>query len=136
MKSRNEFNTCLHFDMSDPTHRKAVEILKGYEKKKFHSYTNLVAIALTEYSASQDTNSTEEIVDSLIPKIREIVKTEISNSVGSSFTPNAVSVKDEKSEIGKYEENENPQRSDKEKIMNSMDSSFMSAFSTKIDLGT
>lgn len=136
MRSSKEFNTCLHFDMSDPTHRKAVEILNGYDKKKFHSYTNLVAIALTEYSARQDMNSTEEIVNALIPKIREIVKTEIGNSVGSSFSPNAVSVKDEKSEISKHEENEDLQRSDKEKILNSMDSSFMSAFSTKIDLGT
>lgn len=125
MRSSKEFNSCLHFDMNDPTHRKAVEILTGYEKKKFHSYTNLVAIALTEYSARQDMNNTEEIVNALIPKIREIVKTEISNSVESSFSPNAVSVKNEES-----------QRSDKEKIMNSMDSSFMSAFSTKIDLGT
>lgn len=136
MKSSKEFNTCLHFDMNDPTHRKAVEILTGYEKKKFHSYTNLVAIALTEYSARQDMNNTEEIVNALIPKIREIVKTEISNSVESPFSPNAVSVKDEKSKIVKYEENEDPQKPGKEKIMNSMDSSFMSAFSTKIDLGT
>lgn len=125
MKRSKEFNTCLHFDMNDPIHRKAVEILTCYEKKKFHSYTNLVAIALTEYSARQDMNTTEEIVNALIPKIREIVKNEISNSVESSFSPNAVSVKNEES-----------QRSDKEKIMNSMDSSFMSAFSTKIDLGT
>lgn len=60
-------------------------------------------------------NSTKEIVNALIPKIREIVKTEISNSVGNSFSPNVVSVKDEKSEMGKYEENEELQKSDKEK---------------------
>lgn len=136
MRSSKEFNTCLHFDMNDPTHRNAVEILTSYDKKKFHSYTNLVAIAITEYSSKQDMNSIEEIVNALIPRIREIVKTEISNSVGNSYFQNAVAVKNEKTEISKQEENEDSQRSDKEKIMNSMDSSFMSAFSTKIDLGT
>ena len=36
MKRDNEFNTCLHFDLSDSLHRKAVEILENYNKKKYH----------------------------------------------------------------------------------------------------
>lgn len=50
MKRSNEFNTCLHFDLTDSLHRKAVEILENYDKKRFHSYTNFIATALTEYS--------------------------------------------------------------------------------------
>ena len=32
MKRSNEFNTCLHFDLSDSLHRKAVEILELVNK--------------------------------------------------------------------------------------------------------
>ena len=36
MKRDNEFNTCLHFDLSDSLHRKAVEILENYNNTNNH----------------------------------------------------------------------------------------------------
>ena len=79
MKRSNEFNTCLHFDLSDSLHRKAVEILENYDKKKYHSYTNFIATALTEYSEHRDDDIfIEKITEALTPKIIEIVRREVS----------------------------------------------------------
>lgn len=78
MKRSNEFNTCLHFDLSDSLHRKAVDILENYDKKRFHSYTNFIATALTEYSEHRDDDILiENITEALTPKITEIVRKEI-----------------------------------------------------------
>ena len=107
MKRDNEFNTCLHFDLSDSLHRKTVDILENYDKKRFHSYTNFIATALTEYSEHRDDDIfIEKITEALTPKITEIVRRET--------MPDP----------------------DKEEIINSIDSSFMSTFSTKLNIGT
>ena len=83
MKRSNEFNTCLYFDLSDNLHRKAVEILENYDKKKFHSYTNFIATALTEYTEHRDDDIfIEKITEALIPKITEIVRREIGGYEG------------------------------------------------------
>ena len=74
MSSGKEFNTCLHFDLSDSLHRKAVDILENYDKKRFHSYTNFIATALTEYSEHRDDDIIiEKLTEALTPKITEIV---------------------------------------------------------------
>lgn len=83
MKRDNEFNTCLHFDLSDSLHRKAVEILKNYDKKKYHSYTNFIATALTEYTEHRnDDIFIKKITEALTPKITEIVRREIGGYEG------------------------------------------------------
>lgn len=83
MKRDNEFNTCLHFDLSDSLHRKAVEILENYNKKKYHSYTNFIATALTEYTEHRDDDIfIEKITEALTPKITEIVRREIGGYEG------------------------------------------------------
>ena len=142
MKRSNEYNTCLHFDLSDSLHRKAVEILENYDKKKYHSYTNFIATALTEYTEHQDDDIfIEKITESLTPKITEIVKREIGGYEGKIVAPEmTVSQKSESirtNDIIEKEKNENTMPDpDKEEIINSIDSSFMSTFSTKLNIGT
>ncbi|MBP1545609.1 MAG: hypothetical protein J6A37_03300 [Oscillospiraceae bacterium] len=142
MKRSNEFNTCLHFDLSDNLHRKAVEILENYDKKKFHSYTNFIATALTEYTEHRDDDIfIEKITEALIPKITEIVRREIGGYEGKIVAPErTVSQKSENiwtNDININEKNEKTMSDpDKEEIINSIDSSFMSTFSTKLNIGT
>ena len=142
MKRSNEFNTCLHFDLSDSLHRKAVEILENYDKKKFHSYTNFIATALTEYTEHRDDDIfIEKITEALIPKITEIVRREIGGYEGKIVAPErTVSQKSENiwtNDININEKNEKTMSDpDKEEIINSIDSSFMSTFSTKLNIGT
>ena len=88
MSSGKEFNTCLHFDLSDSLHRKAVDILENYDKKRFHSYTNFIATALTEYTEHQDDDIfIEKITEALTPKITEIVRREIGGYEGKIVAP-------------------------------------------------
>lgn len=142
MKKDNEFNTCLHFDLSDSLHRKAVEILENYDKKKYHSYTNFIATALTEYTEHRDDDIfIEKITEALIPKITEIVRREIGGYEGKIVAPErTVSQKSENiwtNDININEKNEKTMSDpDKEEIINSIDSSFMSTFSTKLNIGT
>ena len=142
MKRDNEFNTCLHFDLSDSLHRKAVEILENYDKKKYHSYTNFIATALTEYTEHRDDDIfIEKIIEALTPKITEKVRREIGGYEGKIVAPEmTVSQKSESirtNDINEKEKNENTMPdSDKEEIINSIDSSFMSTFSTKLNIGT
>ena len=142
MKRDNEFNTCLHFDLSDSLHRKAVEILENYDKKKYHSYTNFIATALTEYTEHRDDDIfIEKIIEALTPKITEKVRREIGGYEGKIVAPErTVSQKSENirtNDINEKEKNENTMPdSDKEEIINSIDSSFMSTFSTKLNIGT
>ena len=142
MSRGNEFNTCLHFDLSDNLHRKAVEILENYDKKKYHSYTNFIATALTEYTEHRDDDIfIEKITEALTPKITEIVRREIGGYEGKIVAPErTVSQKSENirtNDINEKEKNENTMPDpDKEEIINSIDSSFMSTFSTKLNIGT
>ena len=142
MKRSNEFNTCLHFDLSDSLHRKAVEILENYNKKKYHSYTNFIATGLTEYTEDLDDDIfIEKITEALTPKITEIVRREIGGYEGKIVIPErAVSQKSEiirTNDIIEKEKNGNIMPDpDKEEIINSIDSSFMSTFSTKLNIGT
>lgn len=142
MKRDNEFNTCLHFDLSDSLHRKAVEILKNYDKKKYHSYTNFIATALTEYTEHRDDDIfIEKITEALTPKITEIVRREIGGYEGKIVAKErTVSQKSENirtNDIDEKVKNENSiLNPDKEEIINSIDSSFMSTFSTKLNIGT
>ncbi len=142
MKRDNEFNTCLHFDLSDSLHRKAVEILENYNKKKYHSYTNFIATALTEYTEHRDDDILiEKITEALTPKIAEIVRREIGGYEGKIVAPEStVSQKSEiirTNDINEKEKNENTMPNpDKEEIINLIDSSFMSTFSTKLNIGT
>ena len=142
MKRSNEFNTCLHFDLSDNLHRKAVEILENYNKKKYHSYTNFIATALTEYTEHLDDDIfIEKITEALTPKITEIVRREIGGYEGKIVAPERMdSQKSENirtNDINEKEKNENTMPDpDKEEIINSIDSSFMSTFSTKLNIGT
>ena len=142
MKRDNEFNTCLHFDLSDSLHRKAVDILENYDKKRFHSYTNFIATALTEYSEHRDDDIfIEKITEALTPKITEIVRREIGGYEGKIVAPEmTVSQKSESirtNDINEKEKNENTMPDpDKEETINSIDSSFMSTFSTQLNIGT
>lgn len=142
MKRSNEFNTCLHFDLTDSLHCKAVEILENYDKKKYHSYTNFIATALTEYTEHRDDDIfIEKIIEALTPKITEIVRREIGGYEGKIVAPErTVSQKSENirtNDINEKEKNENTMSDpDKEEIINSIDSSFMSTFSTKLNIGT
>ena len=142
MKRSNEFNTCLHFDLSDSLHRKAVDILENYDKKRFHSYTNFIATALTEYTEHQDDDIfIEKITEALTPKITEIVRKEIGGYEGKIVAPERMdSQKSENirtNDIDEKVKNGNIMLdSDKEEIINSIDSSFMSTFSTKLNIGT
>lgn len=142
MSRGNEFNTCLHFDLSDNLHRKAVDILENYDKKRYHSYTNFIATALTEYTEHQDDDIfIEKITEALTPKITEIVRKEIiiieGNIVAQERT---VSQKSENIRTNDKDENVKNDNTmpdtDKEEIINSIDSSFMSTFSTKLNIGT
>lgn len=142
MSRGKEFNTCLHFDLSDSLHRKAVEILENYDKKRYHSYTNFIATVLTEYMEHQDDDIFfEKITEALTPKIKEIVRREIGDFEGKiDASGSTVSQKSEN--IRTNEKNENVKNdntmpdTDKEEIINSIDSSFMSTFSTKLNIGT
>lgn len=142
MSSGKEFNTCLHFDLSDSLHRKAVDILENYDKKRFHSYTNFIATALTEYSEHRDDDIfIEKITEALTPKITEIVRREIGGYEGKIVAQErTVSQKSESirtNDIDEKVKNENSiLNPDKEEIINSIDSSFMSTFSTKLNIGT
>ena len=142
MSRGNEFNTCLHFDLSDSLYRKAMEILENYDKKKYHSYTNFIATALTEYTEHRDDDIfIEKIIEALTPKITEIVRREIGGYEGKIVAPErTVSQKSEiirTNDIIEKEKNENTMSDpDKEEIINSIDSSFMSTFSTKLNIGT
>lgn len=142
MSSGKEFNTCLHFDLSDSLHRKAVDILENYDKKRFHSYTNFIATALTEYSEHRDDDIfIEKITEALTPKITEIVRREIGSIDGKIVAQErTVSQKSENirtNDIDEKVKNENSiLNPDKEEIINSIDSSFMSTFSTKLNIGT
>ena len=142
MKRDNEFNTCLHFDLSDSLHRKAVEILENYNKKKYHSYTNFIATALTEYTEHRDDDIfIEKITEALTPKITEIVRREIGGYEGKIVAKErTVSQKSENirpNDIDEKVKNANSiLNPDKEEIINSIDSSFMSTFSTKLNIGT
>ena len=142
MKRSNEFNTCLHFDLSDSLHRKAVEILENYDKKKYHSYTNFIATALTEYTEHRDDDIfIGKITEALTPKITEIVRKEIGSIDGKTIV--AESSTPQKSEIflnndiHEKEKNDNTMPdTNMEEIINSIDSSFMSTFSTVLNIGT
>lgn len=142
MKRSNEFSTCLHFDLSDNLHRKAVEILENYDKKKFHSYTNFIATALTEYTEHQDDDMfIEKIIEALAPKITEIVRREIGGFEGKIVAQERkVSKKSDNIQTNDKDENVKNDNTmpdtDKEEIINSIDSSFMSTFSTKLNIGT
>ena len=142
MKRDNEFNTCLHFDLSDSLHRKAVDILENYDKKRFHSYTNFIATALTEYTEHRDDDIfIEKITEALTPKITEIVRREIGVYEGKIVAPEmTVSQKSESIQTNDKDENVKNDNTmpdtDKEEIINSIDSSFMSTFSTKLNIGT
>ena len=142
MSRGKEFNTCLHFDLSDNLHRKAVEILENYDKKKFHSYTNFIATVLTEYTEHRDDDIfIEKITEALTPKITEIVRREIGGYEGKIVAKErTVSQKSENirtNDIDEKVKNENSiLNPDKEEIINSIDSSFMSTFSTKLNIGT
>ena len=142
MSRGNEFNTCLHFDLSDSLHRKAVELLENYDKKKYHSYTNFIATALTEYTEHRDDDIfIEKITEALTPKITEIVRREIGGYEGKIVAKErTVSQKSENirtNDIDEKVKNENSiLNPDKEEIINSIDSSFMSTFSTKLNIGT
>ena len=142
MRRGKEFNTCLHFDLSDNLHRKAVDILENYDKKRYHSYTNFIATALTEYTEHRDDDIfIEKITEALTPKITEIVRREIGGIDGNIVVvENQTPQKSESirnNDIKDKAENENPlQDTDKEEIINSIDSSFMSTFSTKLNIGT
>ena len=142
MKRSNEYNTCLHFDLSDSLHRKAVDILENYDKKRYHSYTNFIATALTEYTEHRDDDIfIEKITEALTPKITEIVRREIVGIDGNIVVvENQTPQKSESiwnNDIKDKAENENPlQDTDREEIINSIDSSFMSTFSTKLNIGT
>ena len=137
MKRSNEFNTCLHFDLSDNLHRKAVEILENYDKKKFHSYTNFIATVLTEYTEHRDDDIFIKLTEALTPKITEIVRREIGGFEGkivaqeSTVSHSSEIIRDD---LKQKKENSLPDP-DKEKIINSIDSSFMSTFSTKLNIG-
>lgn len=142
MKRDNEFNTCLHFDLSDSLHRKTVDILENYDKKRFHSYTNFIATALTEYSEHRDDDIfIEKITEALTPKITEIVRREIGGYEGKivakerTFSQKSENIRT--NDIDEKVKNENSiLNPDKEEIINSIDSSFMSTFSTKLNIGT
>ena len=142
MSGGKEFNTCLHFDLSDSLHRKAVEILENYDKKKYHSYTNFIATALTEYTEDLDDDIfIEKLTEALTPKITEIVRREIGGYEGKIVAKErTVSQKSENirtNDIDEKVKNENSiLNPDKEEIINSIDSSFMSTFSTKLNIGT
>ena len=142
MKRSNEFNTCLHFDLSDSLHRKAVDILENYDKKRFHSYTNFIATALTEYTEHQDDDIfIEKITEALTPKITEIVRREIGGFEGKIVAQERkVSKKSDNIQTNDKDENVKNDNTmpdtDKEEIINSIDSSFMSTFSTKLNIGT
>ena len=142
MKRDNEFNTCLHFDLSDSLHRKAVEILENYNKKKYHSYTNFIATALTEYTEHRDDDIfIKKITEALTPKITEIVRREIGGYEGKIVAQErTVSQKSENIRTNDKDENVKNNNTmpdtDKEEIINSIDSSFMSTFSTKLNIGT
>ena len=142
MSRGNEFNTCLHFDLSDSLHRKAVDILENYDKKRYHSYTNFIATALTEYTEHRDDDIfIEKITEALTPKITEIVRREIGGYEGKIVAKErTVSQKSENirtNDIDEKVKNENSiLNPDKEEIINSIDSSFMSTFSTKLNIGT
>ena len=142
MSRGKEFNTCLHFDLSDSLHRKAVELLENYDKKKYHSYTNFIATALTEYTEHRDDDIfIEKITEALTPKITEIVRREIGGYEGKIVAKErTVSQKSENirtNDIDEKVKNENSiLNPDKEEIINSIDSSFMSTFSTKLNIGT
>ena len=142
MKRSNEFNTCLHFDLSDSLHRKAVEILENYDKKRYHSYTNFIATTLTEYTEHQDDDIfIEKITEALTPKITEIVRREIGGYEGKIVAKErTVSQKSENirtNDINDKAKNDNSlPDTDREEIINSIDSSFMSTFSTKLNIGT
>ena len=142
MSRGKEFNTCLHFDLSDNLHRKAVEILENYDKKKFHSYTNFIATALTEYTEHQDDDILiEKLTEALTPKITEIVRREIGGFEGKIVAQERkVSKKSDNIQTNDKDENVKNDNTmpdtDKEEIINSIDSSFMSTFSTKLNIGT
>ena len=142
MKRDNEFNTCLHFDLSDSLHRKAVELLENYDKKKYHSYTNFIATALTKYTEHQDDDILiEKITEALTPKITEIVRREIGGIDGNIVVvENQTPQKSESirnNDINDKVKNMNSlPDTDREEIINSIDSSFMSTFSTKLNIGT
>ena len=142
MKRSNEFNTCLHFDLSDSLHRKAVDILENYDKKRYHSYTNFIATALTEYTEHQDDDIfIEKITEALTPKITEIVRREIGGIDGNIVVvENQTPQKSESirnNDINDKAKNKDSlPDTDREEIINSIDSSFMSTFSTKLNIGT
>ena len=142
MSRGKEFNTCLHYDLSDSLHRKAVEILENYDKKRYHSYTNFIATALTEYTEHQDDDIfIEKITEALTPKITEIVRREIGGFEGKIVAQERkVSKKSDNIQTNDKDENVKNDNTmpdtDKEEIINSIDSSFMSTFSTKLNIGT
>ena len=83
----------------------------------------------------------EKITEALTPKITEIVRREIGGIDGNIVVvENQTPQKSESirnNDIKDKAENENPlQDTDKEEIINSIDSSFMSTFSTKLNIGT
>ena len=141
MSRDKKFNTCLHFDLSDSLHRKAVDILENYDKKRYHSYTNFIATALTEYTEHRDDDIfIEKITKALTPKISEIVRREIGSIDGKTIV--AESSTPQKSEIfrndihEKEKNDNNMPDTNMEEIINSIDSSFMSTFSTFLNIGT
>ena len=142
MSRGNEFNTCLHFDLSDSLHRKAVEILENYDKKRYHSYTNFIATALTEYTEHRDDDILiEKLTEALTPKITEIVRKEIGGIdrgivIAENQTPQESENIRNNDINDKAKNKDSLPDTDREEIINSIDSSFMSTFSTKLNIGT
>ena len=142
MKRSNEFNTCLHFDLLDSLHRKAVDILENYDKKRFHSYTNFIATVLTEYTEHRDDDLLiEKIAEALTPKITEIVRKEIGGIdrdivIVENLTPQKSENIRNNDINDKAKNKDSLPDTDREEIINSIDSSFMSTFSTKLNIGT
>ena len=119
-----------------------MEILENYDKKKYHSYTNFIATALTEYAEHRDDDIfIEKITEALTPKIIEIVRREVGSIDGKIIVAeNQTPQKSESirnNDINDKAKNRNSlPDTDREEIINSIDSSFMSTFSTKLNIGT
>ena len=47
--SKNIVKTTLRFNISNPTQQKAWNYLQTMDKKKFKSYSNIIAVAIVEY---------------------------------------------------------------------------------------
>ena len=104
--------------------------------------SSFIILYQTEYTEHQhDDIFIEKITEALTPKITEIVRREIGGYEGKIVAKErTVSQKSENirtNDIDEKVKNENSiLNPDKEEIINSIDSSFMSTFSTKLNIGT